>query len=80
MMTGDENLREEVKCLNILYRKKNTDSSSTSTTLGIWGGETDIVIFHFEPGKFYHKYLKKGLCTARTPRPKLVSNNRYLTF
>jgi hypothetical protein len=36
----------------------------TSTTLGVWGGETDIVIFHFEPGKFYHKYLKKGLCTA----------------
>jgi hypothetical protein len=31
---------------------------STCTTLGVWGGETDIVIFHFEPGEFYHKYLK----------------------
>jgi hypothetical protein len=60
--------------------------------LGVWGGETDIVvIFHFEPASFHQihhdKYLKKGLCTARTPRPELVQtadishfNYRFLSF
>jgi hypothetical protein len=45
----------------ILHRLDN--EVNTSTTLGIWGGETDIVIFHFETGEFYqinHKFLKRA--------------------